>query len=345
MGPPATSEHPDALTSAPEDDLDFNDQTLVGTKGKRFGDESYPTRHGHVPDGNGIWENPHYPVKVFAVWDQTQMDELDAAGTINEVYRDTIVSYPDVASAAEGMGCAAEDLQATIDDFNSYAENGRDHAFGRTPESMRAFDGTAYYVMPMRSMILNTQGGPERNENAEVLDVNGNPIPHLYSAGEMGGFTASMYQAGTNVAECFIFGQLAGANAAASKDPLPPFDVTSPVESTPAHLGDETDLGTASAAVWALKDSAAEGELVGVGNGVGGDFAVTVTLDDAGAIASVTVGDNFETPRIGTPAIEQLPEKLIGLSTAEEIDAVDAVSGATLTSNAIKEAVKDALGL
>lgn len=29
VGPPATSEHPDALTSAPEDDLDFNDQTLL----------------------------------------------------------------------------------------------------------------------------------------------------------------------------------------------------------------------------------------------------------------------------------------------------------------------------
>ena len=42
------------------------------------------------------------------------------------------------------------------------------------------------------------------NENAEVLDTNGNPIPHLYSAGEMGGITSCMYQGGTNIAECII---------------------------------------------------------------------------------------------------------------------------------------------
>lgn len=32
-------------------------------------------------------------------------------------------------------------------------------------------------------------------------------------------------------------------------------------------------------------------------------------------------------------------------STAEEIDALDTVSGATVTSNALKEAVKAAMGL
>ena len=35
----------------------------------------------------------------------------------------------------------------------------------------------------------------------------------------------------------------------------------------------------------------------------------------------------------------------VGLSTAEEIDAVDAVSGATVTTNAVKAAIKKALGL
>ena len=74
---------------------------------------------------------------------------------------------------------------------------------------MRAFDGKMYYAMPMSGLMLNTQGGPRRNENAEVLDTNGNPIPHLYSAGEMGGITSCMYQGGTNIAECIIFGEIA----------------------------------------------------------------------------------------------------------------------------------------
>ena len=71
---------------------------------------------------------------------------------------------------------------------------------------------------------------------------------------------------------------------------------------------------------------------------------MTVTLDD-GKIASVTVGENSETEGIGSKAIEQLPEQFVGLSTADEIDAVDGVSGATLTSNALKAAIKAALGL
>ncbi len=216
---------------------------MVGTWGKRFGDENYTTRHGHVTEGNGLWENVHYPEKIFMVWDQAQMDDIEASGALDESFRDTIISCASVAEAAEAIGCDEANLQQTIDDFNSFAENGRDYEYARPAETMRAFDGAAYYVMPMRNMILNTQGGPERNEKGEVLDLEGNPIPHLYSAGELGAFTASMYQAGSNVAECFISGVTAGESAAAPKDDVLPDYVLAPmVESTPAHLGDETDL-------------------------------------------------------------------------------------------------------
>ncbi len=48
---------------------------------------------------------------------------------------------------------------------------------------------------------------------------------------------------------------------------------------------------------------------------------------------------------IGSKAIETMPAEFVGCSTAEEIDALDTVSGATVTSNALKEAVKAAMGL
>lgn len=48
---------------------------------------------------------------------------------------------------------------------------------------------------------------------------------------------------------------------------------------------------------------------------------------------------------IGSKAIEAMPAEFVGCSTAEEIDALDTVSGATVTSNALKEAVKAAMGL
>ncbi len=373
---------------------------IVGDWGRRYQDESFACRHGHMPDGNGIWENPAFPQHSWVIWDKTQMDAINEGdGLINSDYADTITecatiddaaavigcSADDLAKtiddfntfatngvdyewdrpadtmrafdgaaydAAAVIGCSADDLAKTIDDFNTFATNGVDYEWDRPADTMRAFDGAAYYVMPLKALLLNTQGGPERNPDAQIVGVDGNPIPHLYSAGEMGGITACMYQGGTNVAECFIFGQVAGKNAAAAKDPLPAYAVAEPVESTPKHLGDESDLGGAAAPADDAAEKPAEGdgaaagsELTGTGKGIGGDVPVTVTLDADGKIASVTVGDNAETAGIGSKAIEQLPEQFVGLSTAEEIDAVDGVSGATITSNAIKDAIKQALGL
>ncbi len=317
---------------------------VVGDWGNRYQNESAPVLHGHMSDHNGIWENPKYPQHSWIIWDKTQMDAINGTeGLFDPAYADTVTECATVADAAAVIGCTADDLQFTIDTFNDYATTGIDLAWNRPAETMRAFDGAAYYVMPLKANLLNTQGGPERNTDAQIVGMDGEPIPHLYSAGECGGITTCMYQGGTNVAECFIMGQLAGANAAAAKDPLPAYTLAPAVESTPAHLGDETDIKESTAASNGTPND--DGTYVGAGKGIGGEVPVTVTLDDDGKIASVTVGENSETEGIGSKAIEQLPEQFVGLSTADEIDAVDGVSGATLTSNALKAAIKAALGL
>ena len=74
-----------------------------------------------------------------------------------------------------------------------------------------------------------------------------------------------------------------------------------------------------------------------------GNVTVKVTVDDGGVITGVEVVEASETPGIGTVAIEQMPEKFVGLSTAEEIDALDSISGASVTSQALRDAVKAAL--
>ena len=70
---------------------------------------------------------------------------------------------------------------------------------------------------------------------------------------------------------------------------------------------------------------------------------VKVTIDENGKI--VTVMDNGTEPGNNSSfwtSAKGIFEKLVG-KTASEVDAVDAVSGATVSSNAIKEAVKNAL--
>ena len=77
----------------------------------------------------------------------------------------------------------------------------------------------------------------------------------------------------------------------------------------------------------------------GEAKGFGGPLKVQVTLED-GKITKVEILENAETVGIGTPALEQLPGLIVEAGSAD----VDGVSGATVTSGAIKEAVQIALG-
>ena len=60
--------------------------------------------------------------------------------------------------------------------------------------------------------LLNTDGGPRRSANAEILDPNGDPIPNLYSAGEFGSIWGHFYEGSGNIAECLVFGRIAARN-------------------------------------------------------------------------------------------------------------------------------------
>ncbi|ETP72910.1 hypothetical protein UYO_1150 [Lachnospiraceae bacterium JC7] len=72
--------------------------------------------------------------------------------------------------------------------------------------------------------------------------------------------------------------------------------------------------------------------------GLGGPVKVEITATADKIYNLVATGDS-ETPGIGTMALEQLPGDII----AKNSISVDAVSGATVTSDAIKEAAKKAL--
>lgn len=81
-----------------------------------------------------------------------------------------------------------------------------------------------------------------------------------------------------------------------------------------------------------------DGTYTGTGKGMHSNIAVTVTVE-GGAITSVTVDSQDETPGVSDPAIEQIPAAIVEAGSTD----VDAVAGATLTSNGIIEAVNNAL--
>ncbi|SMP68761.1 FAD-dependent oxidoreductase [Anoxynatronum buryatiense] len=92
------------------------------------------------------------------------------------------------------------------------------------------------------------------------------------------------------------------------------------------------------AATTAPESSLTPGAYQAVGHGNSGPVHVEVLIDETG-IASVNVGEHNETAGLADPAIERIPLEIV----AHQSVAVDAVSGATLTSKAICEAVADAI--
>jgi len=72
--------------------------------------------------------------------------------------------------------------------------------------------------------------------------------------------------------------------------------------------------------------------------GKNGSFSVTVTIKD-GKIENIEVGENNETADKGGIAISTLPTDMIANQTYN----VDAVSGATITSEGLKKAVAKCL--
>lgn len=84
----------------------------------------------------------------------------------------------------------------------------------------------------------------------------------------------------------------------------------------------------------------AEGAVTATGSakGMEGDVVVEVTAD-ATTIYSITVKEQNETQGIGSVVCEQLPDTMVAANSYN----VDGIAGATVTSDALKEAVKAAL--
>lgn len=72
--------------------------------------------------------------------------------------------------------------------------------------------------------------------------------------------------------------------------------------------------------------------------GIGGDVTVTLDIDAQGKVLKSTIDAPEETPEVGGEAAIELAKTM----TEKQSIQVDGVSGATMTSGAVKEAAEDA---
>jgi succinate dehydrogenase/fumarate reductase flavoprotein subunit len=205
---------------------------VVGPDGRRFCDEKFKTRHGKVPI-NGRWMPLATPVPMYMILDHVHFsagplyDKTPSHGwtqiiekydwshdNSKELASGWIKKADTVAGLAKAIGLDPAVLEATVSRWNADSEAGRDTEFGRTL-MLTPLSRGPFYAIELSPSMLNTQGGPRRNEKAEIVRPDGTPIPRLYSAGELGSIYSYLYQGTGNLGECLGFGRIAGRNAAA----------------------------------------------------------------------------------------------------------------------------------
>ena len=124
--------------------------------------------------------------------------------------------------------------------------------------------------------------------------------------------------------------------AAAEETTAAAEETTAAAEETTAAAEETT---AAAEETTAAAEEKAEGEtLTGTAKGFGGDVTVTLTMDGDKIVAASIEGKD-ETPTVGGAALEELEKKIVEAGSAD----FDAVSGATVTSTGVQDAVKAAL--
>lgn len=355
----------------------------VNQQGKRFMDEDQMFLHykGNNPtlQYNGEWfaYQGFANLPMYLIFDSTLMDGgcigpnnamlgyANAAGLYNWsednkaelekgwiVKGDTIEEL--VSKLAEQTGhpaIDAETLKATIETYNGYCAENDDREFGRgvvqhyvAPSSLEAISTPPYYACELTPAAIYTIGGLHWGENGETLDWNGNAIPGLYHAGDVGQFCEV---SPVGLRDNMAVGSYTCRNICAAATRSIPgvaahvIGVPTAAQMAAADISDfdvMPEMGPSEdevqAAIHAATGSYNAGTYTATVPGRNGDITVSVDFSET-AMTAIRVDSHAETAGIGDTAMESLTKSMLLAQSAE----VDTVAGATVSSSAFKNAV------
>lgn len=130
------------------------------------------------------------------------------------VRRGRAVKAATLAELASACGFDAAALEASVAEHNAAISSGDTAEFGKpTTSNMILLDSGDYYAISQWPSVHYCMGGLRIDARTRVLDVWGNPIPGLFAAGECcGGLHGIDRLGGNGIAECVVFGRIAGKN-------------------------------------------------------------------------------------------------------------------------------------
>lgn len=142
-------------------------------------------------------------------WSAERLQAMADAGQIVRA-----ASLGELASAA---GIDGPRLQATVDEYNRYCDEGVDQAYFKDPALLRPIRTPPFYAVRIKPSVIGVTGaGLACDREARVLDRAGRPIAGLFAAGEtVGGLMGACYiGGGGSLASAFVFGRISGRTAA-----------------------------------------------------------------------------------------------------------------------------------
>lgn len=315
----------------------FNGSIFVaGDDGTRYFREDEEDRHGYKYN-HGNWvmiPNQNHPHIIMdqAQYEQLSKDQSPKADQIKE-----LISYAIKADSIEELSekIDAPYLKQAVEDFNFLTDvKKRDMFLNRKIQTMRSLKEGPYYAIPVRHNILHTHGGAQRNSECEVIGLDGKVIPNLYEAGELGDIFATKYLGANSIADLLISGKIAGTNAAKIKNNVDLPDTVTSASRVPEDLKSDAHQ---------VKQHFEAGENQGIGSSDQGindlPIVVRVTLDENQNLKNIETLQEKESGDLGGQAIPKLTQEMLDHNSAD----VDSVSGASTTSRAFKDAVKQAI--
>lgn len=312
----------------------------VDGEGERFYDESKTYHRQHMKDMKyGKWlDLPHEEalpvwfifddsvcqnntiISPWLSWPITTEGYKWSADNSAEIEKGWILKADSIEELAEKMGYAPEKIAETVANFNKMVAAGKDTEFNRDIATMSKIENGPYYAVQVVPTLVATTGGAVRNTSSQVLDWDGNPIPNLYEAGELGSYVSNLYQNGVFLSEAIASGRAAAQHAFGGKS-----TVTTDVEIL------EAGQSATNSFFKDVQDGSYDVEI----EGQHGNFTLTVKVSQ-GKLALVQVKEGADSMYMEQDQFQTLVNSMVEKQTVE----VDAISGATSESQAILDAIR-----
>ena len=204
----------------------------VGNDGRRSHNEMPPQGHGHaLIDGDYelFQRRPLHvifdeatrqagpispPREILPVGWNLLMEEYEwSADNSAEIDKGWIQKADTLTELAEILGIDPDGLEASVAEWNEVCAAGHD-PLGRPGPTLAPLATPPYYGFTSAPLLGWTNGGPRRNEKAQVLDPFGETIGRLYAAGTVSSTYSRCKDGGFHIGDALAFGRVAGRNAA-----------------------------------------------------------------------------------------------------------------------------------